>query len=263
MVAALMFAWPSTAAASTSTGELDAVRSEVSGGFDSDSSDSDSDDDWSWDDDDETDEPSVPGSRRKRAWANYRVPYSRGRPGVLTLARTEGDMADETPRRLSAAMWGEGAWAGRGLWRSGGGLRVDGQLFGADVDLSYYFEPKANDALYLGTANVNLMALRLPRVVWRMGMGVNTMIDGRVPGQGKREYALGWNTTTSAEIYPVYPFVLSMRFDGGWLYKAPMVRARATAGLVVWRFEIYGGYEHNQVGRVGLGGPTLGLRLWL
>ena len=40
-------------------------------------------------------------------------------------------------------------------------------------------------------------------------------------------------------------------------------RARASVGVMLWRMELYGGYEHTQVGRVGMGGPMVGLRLWL
>lgn len=260
----LCLVWPT--AAQAGGGRLDSVRDEVRGSDSGSSGSSDDDDDddgfffWA-DDDDDTSDGST--STASRAWANYHVPYHRGLTGGLTLARTENDLEGETPHRFSGRLWGEGAWQGRGLWRSGGGLRIDGQHFGVDGDLSYYFEPKANDALYLGTANINIIAVRVPRLVWRGGLGASTMIDGRLPGEGKRDYALGWNVTTSADIYPVYPLVLSLRLDGGRLYKAPMVRARATAGFMAWRFEIYGGYEHTQVGKVGLGGPTFGLRLWL
>lgn len=37
---------------------------------------------------------------------------------------------------------------------------------------------------------------------------------------------------------------------------------RGTVGLIVNRFELYGGYEGRRIGKVSLHGPTLGLRAW-
>jgi hypothetical protein len=170
---------------------------------------------------------------------------------------------DDRARKRAGQVWAEGAWQGRGLWRSAGGLRVDGQFFGIDGDLSYYLEPAARDALYLGTANLNLIPVRARRGIVRLGGGINTMIDGRVPGEGHREYALGWNVTSSFDLFPAWPVVFSGRADIGKLHHAWMGRARASVGVMLWRMEIFGGYEHTQVGRVGMGGPMLGIRLWL
>ncbi len=57
--------------------------------------------------------------------------------------------------------------------------------------------------------------------------------------------------------------MISARLDRGTLYQLPVWRARATVGVVRDRFELYAGYEHTQIERVSLGGPALGLRLWL
>lgn len=246
-------------------GRLDSVRSEVSGDSDSDASSSGSSgssdsndtsdccDDWdsstggsSW----------TPGSRKPLRYRHY--PYEGGTRDYLFPLRA-GDRA----RKRAGHIWADGAYQGKGLWRTGGGLRLDGQYIGIDGDLSYYLEPRANDALYLGTLNLNLIPVRGPRGLLRLGGGINTMIDGRVPGEGPREYALGWNVTTSLDLFPAWPVVVSMRLDGGRLYEAWMGRARGTVGVMMWRFEIFGGYEHTQVGRVGLGGPLLGAKIWL
>lgn len=248
-------------------GRLDSVRSEVSGGSDGSSSDGSSSSsccDWDDDDDDDYSGSSVgsgdvvvgphPPPLRYR-----RYPYEGGSGDYLFAPRPE----DHGGRLLSGQVWGEGAWQGRGLWRSAGGLRLDGRFFGFDGDLSYYLEPAANDALYLGTANINLVPLRLRRGLWRVGGGVNTMIDGRLPGEGSREYALGWNVTTSLDLFPAWPVVVSGRLDLGRLHQAWMGRARGSVGVMLWRIEVYGGYEHTQVGSVGMGGPTVGVRLWL
>ena len=196
----------------------------------------------------------------RRPWRYYRrFPYEGGARGYV-----HKDVTDDRPPRLYAARFSfEGAWQGDGLWRTAGGGRVDGRLLSVDGDLSYYLEPAAHDALYLGTGNVSVVLIRERRAIFRMGGGFNTMIDGRVPGEGRREYALGWNTTASLDLFPTWPIVVSARADLGKLYAAWMGRARGTVGVMLWRMEFYGGYEHTQVGSVGMGGPTVGVRLWL
>ena len=74
---------------------------------------------------------------------------------------------------------------------------------------------------------------------------------------------MGWNVNTSLDAFPIKPFVISARLDRGTLYLTPVWRARASVGIVRERFELYAGYEHTQIERIPLGGPTVGLRLWL
>lgn len=252
-------------------GRLDSVRSEVSGdSSSSDSSDSDSSSgsgccDWGDDDDDDDfyemttsdGDVVVLPQRPGRRYRHY--PYEGGSRDYMHVPRP----GDTKARLRAGQVWGEGAWQGQGLWRSGGGLRIDGQVLTLDGDLSYYYEPAANDALYLGTLNLGFVPIKERRAIVRLGAGMSTMIDGRLPGEGHREYALGWNVTTSFDLFPTWPVVISGRLDGGRLYEAWMGRARGTVGVMLWRMEIYGGYEHTQVGRVGLGGPTAGIRLWI
>jgi len=129
--------------------------------------------------------------------------------------------------------------------------------------MSFYLEAPARDAVYLGDTTLNLAPIALPQVVWRVGMGVRYMLDARLPGSGPREYAAGWNMSTSLDIFPGPPFVLSARLDRGMLYETPVWRARATVGLVHKRVELFTGYDHTQIERTALGGPLLGLRAWL
>ncbi|MCA9705106.1 MAG: hypothetical protein KDK70_04550 [Myxococcales bacterium] len=256
-------------------GRLDSVRSEVSGSSSSGSSSSSSGGSGSssgssdWDDGccvgstagstttvsagDAPPRPAAPPMRFRH------YPYEGGGAGYMFALRP----GDDAARKRAAQVWAEGAWQGRGLWRSAGGLRLDGRIFGVDGDLSYYLEPAAHDALYLGTANLSVIPIHAERGLLRLGGGINTMIDGRLPGEGPREYALGWNITTSMDLFPAWPVVVSGRVDLGRLYQAWMGRARASVGVMLWRMEIYGGYEHTQVGRVGMGGPTLGIRVWI
>ncbi|MEM7153115.1 MAG: hypothetical protein AAF799_09740 [Myxococcota bacterium] len=278
VAAVALGAWPNTSMA----GKLDSVRSEVSGSSSSssssgssgssDSSSSSSCCDWSSDDDGYSFGGGGGGGVAFGAsgggWAEleYRqYPYAHGARTYLSepIDEDEADELEEPTRPRSGMVWAEGAVQGKDLWRGAGGLRYDGRRISLDGDLSYYVELPADDALYLGTANLSLIPVKTKRAILRLGGGVNTMIDGRVPGEGPREYALGWNVTGSLDLFPAWPIVLSGRVDAGRLYKAWVGRGRATLGVMVSRLEIFGGYEHMQVGKVGLGGPTFGLRVWL
>ena len=46
---------------------------------------------------------------------------------------------------------------------------------------------------------------------------------------------------------------------GGKRYRTTFLEARATAGVSIRNVEIYAGYDHRQIGRVHLGGPTVGV----
>jgi hypothetical protein len=48
----------------------------------------------------------------------------------------------------------------------------------------------------------------------------------------------------------------------GQLGAAPAVLGRVTAGVIIRRFEAFGGYEARRVGEVVLHGPTVGARVW-
>lgn len=156
----------------------------------------------------------------------------------------------------------EGGYAGRGVWRAGGGVALRMWRIGIDSDLHWLVDPKHEDSLYLGTTNATFGVVMQPAFVWRIGPGVNYMLDGRVPGRGKREHAAGWNASTTMDIIPVKPLVISGRFDWGRIWKAETMTVRGTVGWIVQRWELYAGYEYERVGDVPLGGPIVGVRAW-
>ncbi|MEM9459569.1 MAG: hypothetical protein AAGF11_35660 [Myxococcota bacterium] len=166
-------------------------------------------------------------------------------------------------RLVGGQIAAEGSYLFRGLWRSGVSARVGSPRLDVDTQLSFYIQPIQRDALYLGDTTLNFAPVALPGIVWRVGVGARYMADARLPGSGPREYAAGWNFTTSLDAFPGRPFVISARLDRGTLYQTPVWRARATVGLVRKRFELFAGYDHTQIERVALGGPLLGLRAWL
>lgn len=170
---------------------------------------------------------------------------------------------DEGHRRLAGRASVEGSYLFRGVWRSGFAARVGSPRLDVDTQMSLYYEAPQRDALYLGDTSLNFAPVALPAVVWRVGMGARYMLDARLPGAGAREYAAGWNLSTSIDVFPGAPFVISARLERGTLYRTPVLRARATVGVVRKRFELFAGYDHLQIERVALGGPLLGLRAWL
>jgi len=176
--------------------------------------------------------------------------------------------ADESP--VHGKPWAfnagtEGAYMFDGVWRGAVDLRASFRFFELDSRTSFLIEAPSEtvkDAMYLGDASLFFVLARLQHWTLRVGGGARYMIDGRTPGEGKRDYALGWNVGAGFDFFPVRPLVISGRLDGGKLYAAPVVQARLTAGAAIGRIEIFGGYDHMQIGSVPLGGPLLGVRGW-
>ncbi len=190
----------------------------------------------------------------------HRYPYDSRKPGWVVDPQ-DGNPTDH--RRISGRAQVEGSYLRGGLIRSGFAARVGSPRLDVDTQLSFYLQPPAQDAMYLGDTGLNIAPVALPRLVWRVGLGARYMIDARLPGAGPREYAAGWNMSTGFDAFPARPFVISARVDRGTLYRTTVWRARATVGITHKRFELFAGYDHMQIERVALGGPLLGLRAWL
>ncbi len=190
-----------------------------------------------------------------------RFPYEGQRAGWVVDPRKA---TIQEHRRISGRAAVEGSYQFGGLWRSGFAARIGSPRVDVDTQMSFYLEPAHNDATYLGDTTLNFAPIALPGIVWRVGLGARYMLDARLPTEsGAREYAAGWNFSTSLDAFPGKPFVVSARLDRGMLYETPVWRARATVGLVHRRFELFAGYDHTQIRNVALGGPLLGLRAWL
>lgn len=240
-------------------GKLESVRGEVRDS-DASSGTSSSDSSGSWGDDDDSfvgslDEIDVSLSDAPKY---RRFPYADGRLGYIDRAEGRPPAHDD----FGGSAHVEGAYLYDQLYRSGFGVDLDYWRLGFGSDLSFFLEGPFKDALYLGSSNLKLSLVMQPFIRWRIGGGAQYMIDGRVPGEGRREYAAGGNFTTDVDVFPLCPLVISGRFDIGQLYKAPSMLGRGTVGLMFNRFELYGGYEGRRIGKVSLRGPTLGLRAW-
>ena len=152
--------------------------------------------------------------------------------------------------------------AGKGVLRVGASMRLSYWRFVGDANLSYLLDRRAQEALYLGNANLMIAPVLRPRLVWLVGGGVNYMMDAATDDQGRHRTWYGHNLTSSVDVFPVRPLVLSARMDLGKLGDASVLGARATAGIMMQRFELYGGYQLQRIGEHSLRGPLFGLRVW-
>jgi hypothetical protein len=146
-----------------------------------------------------------------------------------------------------------------GLNRLGTRVAVDtAWRLGVQTNWDYYQENLANgrsDSTVMGDTE---MTFRFAQADWlRMyaGVGFRTMQDSRTD-------RWGFNATYGADIFPVWPLVISTSFDLGDLGDAFVFQARGTAGWA-WRYgELFIGYELRRIGDVNLQGFLGGLRLW-
>jgi hypothetical protein len=190
-----------------------------------------------------------------------RRPYDRGFDGYhVTAAEDPG-----TAKAWAFDAGVEGAYVFDGVWRGGVNLRAGTRFLEIDSRTSFFLEAPGGvptDAMYLGDAGLWLVAARLRHWTMRLGGGARYMVDGRAPGEGPREYALGWNVGAGVDFFPVRPLVGSARVDVGRLWQATVVQARGTIGAMIGPLEVFAGWDHLQVGAVRLGGPLVGVRGW-
>ena len=203
-------------------------------------------------------------------YAKY--PYAAGTAGhVERVAWRVGKPAvgvDSPPGRLVSGQASiETAHAGHGVLRNGAKLRLAWWRLGIDGDVSYFIDRSASerpreDALTFARANVLFAPVLRPRMALWVGGGTNAMVDMRRNADGRYPLAYGYNLTSSVDLFPIRPLVVSGRVDVGRAGDAPVIAARGTAGLMMSRFEVYGGYEFMKIGDRALRGPMFGLRVW-
>jgi hypothetical protein len=111
------------------------------------------------------------------------------------------------------------------------------------------------DEMVLGDVNLVYRFAQHDRAQFRAGIGARFLADNDL-------FRAGFNFTYGMDLYPVKPWVFSTTLDAGTLGHAGVFHIRATAGYMLNRFEIYGGYDYMRIGAVDLQGPVLGLRVW-
>jgi hypothetical protein len=183
-----------------------------------------------------------------------RVPWPTGTPAI--------GVGSPPGRLFYGQASTESASAGRGVLRVGANMRLAYWRMAVDGNMSYYLDRRADSAMYMGSGNVMVAPILRPRLAWWVGGGANYMIDAQPNDAGRHPLRYGYNLTSSVDVFPVRPLILSGRMDVGRVGDAPVVGARATAGLGMKRFEVYGGYQLQRIGSQSLRGPMFGLRVW-
>jgi hypothetical protein len=193
-----------------------------------------------------------PYASRADGYVLRRVPYWWSNPGAMRL--------------FSGQVSVEGANAGRGVWGANSHFRGSAWRLGIETSHSFHLDRPEKNGLYHGDVHFVVAPVLRPRAVWWIGFGA-TWADQHFPVEDRRERGSGFSGTTSLDLFPVRPIVLSARIDAGKMGKGSLegtqvLSARATAGVILNRFELYGGYEAKRIGGQSLRGPVLGLRLW-
>ncbi|MCA9709797.1 MAG: hypothetical protein KDK70_28415, partial [Myxococcales bacterium] len=189
-----------------------------------------------------------------------RYPYADGSKGFVLVVDPDDD--DPPGQRLSGTLSVDGGYFGPTLGRAGLDFELMVRRFGLALDAAPHLEIDPVDALTLGSAAFMIAPVLRPRWQVYAGIGLGFMIDGRTVPQQERVDVVGVNGTVRTTVLPVRPLVLRGRFDVGRLGAAPTLLGRVTAGVMVRRLELFGGYEARKVGRVLALGPTAGVRLW-
>ena len=176
-------------------------------------------------------------------------------------------------RFVSGTASAEGAYVGKHMWRGGLAARFNMWRFGIDTDLNMFgksAKQSGRGITYAGTANVTFALVMRPRIIWRVGGGVGYLANGQLLGIGQQHPGadVGGNLTSSVDVFPFKPLIMSGQVDYGRLGHGSqdainMVHARATLGLMLPHgIEVYGGYDFRRIGQLNLQGPTVGVRVW-
>ena len=145
------------------------------------------------------------------------------------------------------------------LDRLGAWARLEGShRWGIDLAGSLVREQAStgpDDQLGLVAGDLTYRFAQGPRLQFRVGLGVNGLIDH------------GWSATGldalyAVDIMPSSPWVVALAVRGGRLGSAGVFTPRATVGFTTHGWQLEAGYSGLKVGSVDLGGPVLGVRRW-
>jgi len=186
------------------------------------------------------------------------APYS-GVPGYLQKEFDPERDPSAMARPLLGAVILEWSPATDKLDRLGSWVRIEGATrLGVDFTGSLVREQAStgqDDQLGLVAGDLTYRFAQGPRLQFRVGMGVNGLIDH------------GWSATGLDALYavdwmPGSPWVVALAVRGGRLGSAGVFTPRATVGFTKHGWQLETGYSGLKVGSVDLGGPVLGLRRW-
>ena len=188
-----------------------------------------------------------------------RRPFADG-PGVL---RQPADDTQEIPadvRRAALAVDVESGYLLEGAVPGVLGLRLGlPRRFELDARvglLSDIYEQPVKRAVS-ATSHVTYRFAQGSRFDFRTGVGVRMFALDAVRAGVDLMYAV--------DAYIARSVVLRVELHGGTLGQALAAQARSTLGVMLWKAELYAGYDHTVFYRDGsatLGGPIAGLRAW-
>ena len=272
--------WTMSASEARAGDRLDAARKEASsgggGGFfelfaafsDDDDDDDVGDDDYDDDDDAPTRTP-PPGPVSLAGFLPH--PYAGGRPGFVVHSEPGEDLPDDArlhALRLSA----EGAYLYEDVWRAstqltvmlpffytrfGYDLMLEGPTPKLDGDVEV--EGSVRDRLHFATVELGPQFVPEEMFAARLGLVGTLMFDDPRSLPVEPTAFPGLGAALEFEFFPVRPLVFTARGAASRLGGTHLLQARFTAGVALDRFEIYAGYDHRVIGKVRLGGPTLGV----
>lgn len=146
-----------------------------------------------------------------------------------------------------------------GLDRRGFGLLLEhSSRLGIDFKWDSYIEDLGGgwtDELHLTDINVLCRVAESERYLIRAGLGANILGDAFGTDGG-------FNATAKVDLFPAQPLVLSGELDLGTIGDAELFHVSGKAGLMLDRFEIFGGYDYRTIGGVPLKGAMIGLQVW-
>ncbi len=187
-------------------------------------------------------------------------PYDVNTSGFVLRSRSN---AGERARgRLHAGQFAvDGGQSGPTQGRAGLSLRVALWRFGFDANVHSHFTGAGSQARPLrtrivhGSTHARFAAVLRPKLMWWLGAGL-----GYAAQQG--DVGVGPNLTSTIDLFPRRPLVLSARGDIGTVGGLPTAAGRGTVGFMLQNFELQVGYEARRLGDQVLLGPMLGARAW-
>ncbi|MCO6046116.1 hypothetical protein NG895_19625 [Aeoliella sp. ICT_H6.2] len=186
-----------------------------------------------------------------RQFAPY--PYALGADGFM-LTTTPG-----CGHGWSGRIQVEGGSDFDAIDRTGLSFLIEGQGgLGIDFDWDSYSEDLpggGQDEVHVGEFDVLYRFAETDQTLLRAGLGAAWFGD-------RYDTDFGINFTLKADFAPCDPVVLSGEIDLGTLGDAEHLHLSGTAGVMLNRCEIYGGYDYRRIGEVEIQGPMVGLRFW-
>jgi hypothetical protein len=128
-----------------------------------------------------------------------------------------------------------------------------------DATLHGLLEPLPDasvDRATFGNAHLAIRFAQNEHVQFRTGLGYQQYADAQGVEPGI-DFSYGFEAELGAHM------ILDVEGDLGSAGHAFVWQARATLGAMIGPVEVYGGYDHIEIGDVPLGGPAVGIRAWL